>query len=132
VFQPDHQTRTAPNLNVVTVNQPFGLGDGLAIVAAGERYKPYDMPVVPDDVGQIFDHMMPLLPRHLALLLSTTFRELIALSDRFSFRAISVRSIFLPEASHHHLASTVDQSGMGLSSFRFLTLDGYPEPPGSD
>jgi hypothetical protein len=37
---------------------------------------------------------MPLLPRHFALRLSTTFRELIALSDRFSFRAISVRSIF--------------------------------------
>jgi hypothetical protein len=26
--QPDNETRTGPNLNVVTLNRPFGLGDG--------------------------------------------------------------------------------------------------------
>jgi hypothetical protein len=63
---------------------------------------------------------------HVALRLSATFRELIALSVRLSLRAISVRSIFYPtmrEASHRPQASTVDQLGVGLTSFRFLTPD---------
>jgi hypothetical protein len=42
-FQTDNEPITAPNLNVVTVNQALRLGYGLAVVATNQRLKAYEV-----------------------------------------------------------------------------------------
>jgi hypothetical protein len=54
--EPDHETRPAPKLNVVAVNESLGFGYGLVVVATNERLKSYEMPVITDRVSPIIRH----------------------------------------------------------------------------
>jgi hypothetical protein len=57
VFEPDNEAVTAPDLYVVIVQQPLGLGDGFAIVTANHLFKSDEMLVVPDDIDPVLCHM---------------------------------------------------------------------------
>src|SRR4051812_4505585 len=45
-FDPDHKSLAAPKLNVVVAHHALGLLDCLGIVAASERFKSNEMPVL--------------------------------------------------------------------------------------
>jgi hypothetical protein len=56
VKQPDNEAVAAPKLSVVTVEQPFGLGNRLGVVGADQRFKSDKMPVASDGIGAVFCH----------------------------------------------------------------------------
>jgi hypothetical protein len=58
----DNEAFTAPKLYVVTVNKPLRLGDGFAVVSAGEALETDEVAIVADNVG-------PILPSALSLTL---------------------------------------------------------------
>jgi hypothetical protein len=55
-FKLDNEPFPAPELNVMAVHQASGVGYGLGIVAADERPKSYEMPVITNYVGAIIRH----------------------------------------------------------------------------
>jgi hypothetical protein len=63
----DNKTAAAPNFNVVPVGQPLGLGYGLAIIATDQRFKSYEMPVVPNEIRSVLCHRISTPPRPLRL-----------------------------------------------------------------
>jgi hypothetical protein len=54
--EPHDKAVAAPNFNVVPLHKPFGIGYGFAIVATDERFKSYEVPVVPNHVRAVFLH----------------------------------------------------------------------------
>jgi hypothetical protein len=48
--------RSAPKLYVATVNKSLGLGDGFAVVSAGEALETDEVAVVSDDISPVFCH----------------------------------------------------------------------------
>jgi hypothetical protein len=56
--QPDYEAIGVPELNVMTVNETFGLGYCLIIVAANQWFELYEVTVESNDVCPIFDHWL--------------------------------------------------------------------------
>jgi hypothetical protein len=56
VMQADHKAGAAPKFNVMTIDKPLCLGDGLGIVRAKQRFESAKMSVVPDEESPILDH----------------------------------------------------------------------------
>jgi hypothetical protein len=56
LLKSDHHPRSAPQLNVMAINQPLGFGDSFHIVGANNRFEPYKMPVDPYQICAIFFH----------------------------------------------------------------------------
>jgi hypothetical protein len=53
---PDHKTRAAPKLNVVTINEALGFLDGLGIVEASQWLVSDEMSVCADPVHPVIHH----------------------------------------------------------------------------
>jgi hypothetical protein len=56
VFQAYNEPLAAPNLDVVAVNQVPRLGYGLAVVAANQRLKAYEVTVEANGISPILCH----------------------------------------------------------------------------
>jgi hypothetical protein len=56
MVQPGNQSRSAPKLDVVSINQATGFGYGIVIAVADQRFKPDEMTVDAYGVGAVLGH----------------------------------------------------------------------------
>ena len=54
--KPDDEAGSAPKLDAMSLNESFGLFDGLSIVGAIHRFKPREMAVGVNEICPVFRH----------------------------------------------------------------------------